>query len=150
MRSPAFDRVPKAPPRLTMLYQAVRPLLFQLDPESAHRATLSGLKLAHAAGLAGLVAKPVARKPVKAMGLEFPNPLGLAAGLDKHAQYVDSLGKLGFGFLEIGGVTPRPQSGNPKPRVFRLPAAEAIINRYGFNSVGVDQFVANLRTTHYK
>jgi len=133
-----------------MLYQAVRPLLFQLDPESAHLATLSGLKLAHGAGLAGLVAKPVARKPVRAMGLEFPNPLGLAAGLDKHAEYVDALATLGFGFLEVGGVTPRPQPGNPRPRVFRLPAAEAIINRYGFNSVGVDRFTANLKRARYQ
>src|SRR6185369_3581188 len=133
-----------------MIYRAARSVLFQFDPETAHALTLKSLSLLERAGISRLIAAPTPLRPVKAMGLEFPNPLGLAAGLDKHAQYVDSLGKLGFGFLEIGGVTPRPQSGNPKPRVFRLPAAEAIINRYGFNSVGVDQFVANLRTTHYK
>jgi dihydroorotate dehydrogenase len=132
-----------------MLYQAVRPLLFQLDPESAHHATLSSLRLAHEAGLAGLVARRVASRPVRAMGLDFPNPLGLAAGLDKHAEYVDALATLGFGFLEVGGVTPRPQPGNPRPRVFRLPQAEAIINRFGFNSVGVERFVENLARARY-
>ena len=133
-----------------MLYQAVRPLLFQLDPESAHVASLQGLKLAHRAGLSRLILKPVKTRPVQAMGLEFPNPLGLAAGLDKHAEYVDALGSIGFGFLEIGGVTPRPQPGNPRPRVFRLPEQEAIINRFGFNSVGIDRFVENLRRASYR
>jgi dihydroorotate dehydrogenase len=133
-----------------MLYQAVRPLLFQLDPESAHLASLQGLKLAHRAGLSRLILKTVKTRPVQAMGLEFPNPLGLAAGLDKHAEYVDALGSIGFGFLEIGGVTPRPQPGNPRPRVFRLPEQEAIINRFGFNSVGIDRFVENLRRASYR
>ena len=100
-------------------------------------------------GLTGLIAPPAKRKPVSAFGLEFPNPLGLAAGMDKHAEHVDALGSLGFGFLELGGVTPRPQPGNPRPRVFRLPEAEAIINRFGFNSVGVEQFVANFRKSRY-
>ena len=80
------------------------------------------------------------------MGLEFPNPVGLAAGLDKHAEHVDALAGLGFGFLELGGVTPRPQPGNPRPRLFRLPSAQAIINRYGLNSVGVDAFTENLKS----
>lgn len=133
-----------------MLYQAARPLLFQLDPETAHAASMQGLKLAHRAGLTRLLVKSVKSKPVKAMGMEFPNPLGLAAGLDKHAEYVDALGSLGFGFLEIGGVTPRPQPGNPRPRVFRLPEQEAIINRFGFNSVGIDKFVENLRRSTYR
>jgi dihydroorotate dehydrogenase len=132
-----------------MFYRATRPLLFQLDPETAHALSLKSLRLFERAGLSRMIAAPVPHRPVRAMGLEFPNPLGLAAGLDKHAEYVDCLGKLGFGFLEIGGVTPRPQPGNPRPRVFRLPAAEAIINRFGFNSVGVDRFVANLRKSHY-
>ncbi len=132
-----------------MLYQAARPLLFQLDPETAHVASLQGLKLAHRAGLTRLLVKSVKPKPVQVMGLNFPNPLGLAAGLDKHAEYVDALGSLGFGFLEIGGVTPRPQPGNPRPRVFRLPEQEAIINRFGFNSVGIEQFVENLRRATY-
>lgn len=132
-----------------MLYQVARPFLFQLDPETAHVASLQGLKLAHRAGLTRLLFKSVKPKPVQAMGLNFPNPLGLAAGLDKHAEYVDALGSLGFGFLEIGGVTPRPQPGNPRPRVFRLPEQEAIINRFGFNSVGIEQFVENLRRATY-
>ena len=121
-----------------MLYSLARPLLFALDPETAHHLTL---KLS---GLAGLfVARPPAC-PVRAMGLEFDNPVGLAAGLDKHAECVDALAAMGFGHLELGGVTPRPQPGNPRPRVFRIPEAQAIINRYGLNSVGIDAFVANL------
>ncbi len=133
-----------------MLYRVARPFLFHLDPEDAHALSLKSLCALQGAGLAGVLAPAVARKPVHAMGLDFPNPLGLAAGLDKHAEYVDALGTLGFGFLELGGVTPRPQPGNPRPRVFRLPGAEAIINRLGFNSVGVDQFVANLRRSRYR
>jgi dihydroorotate dehydrogenase len=121
-----------------VLYQLARPLLFALDPETAHRFALQF------SGLAGLVARKPAPCPVKAMGIEFPNPVGLAAGLDKHAEHVASLSALGFGFLELGGVTPRPQPGNPRPRLFRIPEANAIINRFGLNSVGVDEFVENL------
>ncbi len=133
-----------------MLYDAARPLLFRLDPEDAHALSMKSLCALQRSGLSKMLLPTVANKPVRAMGLEFPNPLGLAAGLDKHAEYVDALGGLGFGFLELGGVTPRPQPGNPRPRVFRLPQAEAIINRFGFNSVGIDQFVANLRASHYR
>jgi len=122
-----------------MLYALARPLLFALDPETAHEVAL---KFADAAGL--LAPKPPAC-PVRCMGLDFANPVGLAAGLDKHAEHVAALAALGFGFLELGGVTPRPQPGNPRPRLFRVPQARAIINRYGLNSVGVDEFVANLR-----
>ena len=132
-----------------MLYRAVRPFLFSLDAESAHALSLKALKFAESTGAASLQGG-VPRRPVRVMGLDFPNPLGLAAGMDKHAEYVDALATLGFGFLEIGGVTPRPQPGNPRPRVFRLPEAEAIINRFGFNSVGVDRFVENLRRARYK
>ena len=121
-----------------MPYALVRPLLFALDPETAHHAALKF------SGLAALFAARPPACPVRAMGLDFPNPVGLAAGLDKHAEHVDALAGLGFGFLELGGVTPRPQPGNPKPRLFRIPEASAIINRYGLNSVGVDQFVSNL------
>ncbi|MFY9314090.1 MAG: quinone-dependent dihydroorotate dehydrogenase [Burkholderiales bacterium] len=121
-----------------MLYSLARPLLFALDPETAHHLTL---KLS---GLAARLAAPPPACPVRAMGLDFPNPVGLAAGLDKHAEHVDALAALGFGFLELGGVTPRPQPGNPRPRVFRIPQARALINRYGLNSVGVDEFVLNL------
>lgn len=132
-----------------MFYSAARQLLFRIDPEEAHTMSLKSLCALQKAGLTGLIAPQVKRRPVRALGLEFPNPLGLAAGMDKHAEYVDALGSLGFGFLELGGVTPRPQPGNPRPRVFRLPEAEAMINRFGFNSVGVEQFVANLRKSRY-
>ncbi len=121
-----------------MLYSLARPLLFALDPETAHHLTL------RLAGVARLLAARPPACPVRAMGLEFPNPVGLAAGLDKDADCVDGLAALGFGFLELGGVTPRPQPGNPRPRVFRIPQARAIINRYGLNSVGIDAFVSNL------
>ncbi len=127
-----------------MLYSLARPFLFALDPETAHHAAL------RFSGLAGLFAARPPACPVKAMGLEFPNPVGLAAGLDKHAEHVDSLAALGFGFLELGGVTPRPQPGNPRPRLFRIPEANAIINRYGLNSVGVDEFVSNLSRSSRK
>ena len=122
-----------------MLYALARPLLFALDPETAHSAAL------RFAGLAGLFAPKPPACPVRVMGLDFPNPVGLAAGLDKHAEHVDALATLGFGFLELGGVTPRPQPGNPRPRLFRIPGANAIINRYGLNSVGVDLFIENLK-----
>jgi dihydroorotate dehydrogenase len=121
-----------------MLYALARPLLFTLDPETAHRVALQF------SAVAGLFSPQPPPCPVKAMGLAFPNPVGLAAGLDKHAEHVESLCALGFGFLELGGVTPRPQPGNPRPRLFRIPEARAIINRYGLNSVGVDAFVSNL------
>jgi dihydroorotate dehydrogenase len=132
-----------------MLYGLARPLLFRLDPETAHELTLPSVRLLQRFGCAGLPGKPIAGTRVKAMGLEFPNPLGLAAGLDKHGEFVDAVGAFGFGFLEIGGVTPRPQPGNPRPRVFRIPSREAIINRLGFNSVGVEQFVENVRRARY-
>ena len=122
-----------------MLYALARPLLFSLDPETAHRVALQ------CSGLAGLLVPKLPPCPVRAMGLEFPNPVGLAAGFDKQAEHVDALAALGFGFLELGGVTPRPQPGNPRPRLFRIPQARAIINRFGLNSVGIEAFVANLK-----
>jgi len=122
-----------------MLYSLARPLLFSLDPDTAHEVTLS------LAGIASFFSRPAPSAPVRAMGLDFRNPVGLAAGLDKHAEHVDALAALGFGFVELGGVTPRPQPGNPRPRLFRLPKARAIINRYGLNSVGVEAFAENLR-----
>lgn len=127
-----------------MFYSLARPLLFALDPETAHSAALN---LAGAAGL--FTARPPAC-PVRVMGLDFPNPVGLAAGFDKHAEHVDALAALGFGFLELGGVTPLPQPGNPRPRLFRIPEAGAIINRYGLNSIGVDLFVENLKKSKTK
>jgi len=128
-----------------MLYRAVRPLLFSLDPESAHSFSLECLDVLSRLRAAPLLACPTPRLPVRVMGLDFPNPVGLAAGMDKDGAHIDGLAALGFGFLEVGAVTPRPQPGNPGPRVFRLPEAEALINRLGFNSRGVDVFVENLR-----
>lgn len=128
-----------------MLYSLARPLLFSLDPETAHRFTLKGADL-----LGGLLGKPVPARPVRAMGVDFPNPVGLAAGLDKNAEHIDALGALGFGFIEVGTVTPRPQPGNPRPRLFRLPRANALINRFGFNNVGVEAFLANVKQARWR
>ena len=131
-----------------MLYALARPLLFALDPETAHALTL---ELADAPLRLGLLRVARARgAPVRAMGLEFPNAVGLAAGLDKNAAHVDALARLGFGFLEVGTVTPRPQPGNPRPRLFRLPAAQALINRMGFNNVGLDVFLENLARASWR
>lgn len=125
------------------LYGLARPLLFSLDEENAHQLALRG------AGLASLFTPPVARSPVSVMGIEFANPVGLAAGLDKNAEHIDALAALGFGFIEVGTVTPRAQPGNARPRLFRIPEREAIINRFGFNNVGVDAFIANVRASRW-
>lgn len=131
-----------------MLYSLFRPLLFGLDPEVSHRLVFHVLKNAHALGL--VPGQPVIRRSCTVMGLDFPNPVGLAAGLDKNGDYIDALAALGFGFIEIGTVTPRPQPGNPPPRMFRIPQASALINRLGFNNQGVDNLVRNVRNTHYQ
>ncbi|MGP1667273.1 MAG: quinone-dependent dihydroorotate dehydrogenase, partial [Rhodanobacter sp.] len=120
------------------MYEYLRPLLFALDAETAHRATLYALGVAQRSNLAHWIARPPDDLPVTAFGITFPNPVGLAAGLDKNAEHLDALDTLGFGFIEVGTVTPRPQPGNDKPRMFRLPQHEAIINRMGFNNDGVD------------
>ncbi len=130
------------------LYALARPLLFSLDAETAHNLTLPSLARAAALGLTRLAAQPKP-DPRRVMGITFPNPVGLAAGLDKDGAYIDGLAALGFGFIEIGTVTPRAQPGNPKPRMFRLPQANAIINRMGFNNHGVDAFVANVQASHF-
>ncbi|HEY9098273.1 MAG TPA: quinone-dependent dihydroorotate dehydrogenase [Thiobacillus sp.] len=132
-----------------MLYPLIRSALFSLDPEDAHGLTLSSLDVAHALGLLKLLPR-VQGKPVRVMDIDFPNAVGLAAGLDKDGAHIKALGDLGFGFLEIGTVTPRPQPGNPKPRLFRLPDAEAIINRMGFNNRGVDNLVRNVEMSGFK
>ncbi len=132
------------------MYDYLRPLLFALDAETAHRLTLFGLGVAHRSNLARYVATPADDLPVEAFGIRFPNPVGLAAGLDKNAEHLDELGALGFGFVEVGTVTPRPQDGNPKPRMFRLPQREAIINRMGFNNAGVDALVRNVQKSDYR
>lgn len=130
-----------------MLYSLARPFLFSLAPERAHDLTLSLLKSSHKFGVMRQKIEP---KPVTCMGIEFPNPVGLAAGLDKNGAYIDALASLGFGFIEIGTITPRPQAGNPQPRLFRIPKAQAIINRMGFNNDGVDQLIENVKASKFK
>jgi len=130
-----------------MLYTLLRPLLFKLDPESAHRVTFRAIEQARKFGLLKTVSIPC--QPRTVMGLNFPNPIGLAAGLDKNGEYLDALAALGFGFIEIGTVTPLPQPGNPAPRIFRIPEARALINRLGFNNHGVDQLVENVKRSAY-
>lgn len=131
-----------------LLYSAARPLLFSLDPETAHNLTLPALRSAARLGLTRLISRPKP-DPRTVMGLNFPNPVGLAAGLDKDGAYIDGLAALGFGFIEVGTVTPRAQPGNPKPRMFRLPAANALINRMGFNNGGIDAFVRNVQASRF-
>ncbi len=135
---------------INLIYPLIRPLLFTLDPETAHHVTLDTLRVAHKLGLLPLLAKRPADNPRTVMGLTFPNPVGLAAGLDKNGDYINALAALGFGFIEIGTVTPRAQPGNPRPRLFRLPQAQAIINRMGFNNHGVDALVANVKRAKYQ
>jgi dihydroorotate dehydrogenase len=131
-----------------MLYTLLRPLLFKLDPESAHCITFGAIEQARKLGL--LKNTPIACQPRTVMGLDFPNPVGLAAGLDKNGEHLDALAALGFGFIEIGTVTPRPQPGNPAPRIFRVPQAQAVINRLGFNNHGVDRLVENVKRSDYR
>lgn len=131
------------------MYSFARSILFRLDAETAHGVALKGLDLTGRLGLARHLGGPRVDDPVELMGLRFPNRVGLAAGLDKNADHLDALGALGFGFVEVGTVTPRPQDGNPKPRLFRLPEAGAIINRMGFNNAGVDHLVARVKASRY-
>ena len=133
-----------------MIYSLVRPLLFALDPETAHHVTLEAMRKLDRLGLVPAATPAPAQCERTIMGIRFPNPVGLAAGLDKNGDYIDALARLGFGFIEIGTVTPRPQPGNPRPRLFRLPAANAVINRLGFNSAGVDRLVENVRRAAYR
>lgn len=131
-----------------LLYAITRPFLFSMDAESAHHLTLSLLKKAESLRMGNLITLPKA-DPRQIMGITFSNPVGLAAGLDKDGQYIDALAALGFGSIEIGTVTPRAQEGNPKPRMFRLPKAQAIINRMGFNNGGVDAFISNVQNSQF-
>ncbi|MDX1805237.1 MAG: quinone-dependent dihydroorotate dehydrogenase [Alcanivorax sp.] len=128
-----------------MLYSLARPLLFAMDEEHAHELTLAMLRKR----LGKLWPGNVPSRPQQVMGIEFPNPVGLAAGLDKNGDCIDGLADLGFGFIEVGTVTPRPQPGNPKPRLFRLPRAKALINRMGFNNQGVDYLVESVKRSRY-
>ena len=130
------------------MYRFIRPLLFQFSPERAHRLTFSLLEavklIPGALGLFG-GKRPPANASLELMGLRFPGPVGLAAGMDKNAEHVDALGRIGFGFVEIGTVTPKAQPGNPEPRLFRLKPDRALINRMGFNNEGVEAAVARLK-----
>ncbi|HAQ28034.1 MAG TPA: dihydroorotate dehydrogenase (quinone), partial [Pseudomonas sp.] len=132
------------------MYNLARQLLFKFTPETSHELSLDLIGAGGRLGLNGLLAKAPAKLPVRVMGLEFPNPVGLAAGLDKNGEAICGLSQLGFGFVEVGTVTPRPQPGNPKPRIFRLPEAEAIINRMGFNNQGVDALLERVDAANFK
>ena len=131
------------------MYTLARQLLFKLSPETSHDLSLDLIGAGGRLGLNGLLTKAPAQLPETVMGLQFANPVGLAAGLDKNGAAIDGFAQLGFGFVEIGTVTPRPQPGNPKPRLFRLPEAEAIINRMGFNNLGVDHLLERVRAANY-
>jgi dihydroorotate dehydrogenase len=128
-------------------YCLVKPFVFALDPETAHEMAIAGMRVTGALSGPG---QPLPDTPVEVMGLSFPNRIGLAAGLDKNGEAIDALAGWGFGFLEVGTVTPRAQPGNPKPRMFRLPEVEGIINRMGFNNHGIDALVANVKAARYK
>jgi len=134
------------------VYKLVRPFLFKFSAETAHHFTLISLGFADRVGLLSVLRFSMSRlksKPVSVMGITFPNRVGLAAGLDKNGEYINALGNLGFGFVEIGTVTPRPQPGNPKPRMFRVKEAEGVINRMGFNNEGVDYLVKQVKKSKY-
>lgn len=135
-----------------MMYGLLRSALFSLPEETSHKIALDGMDVARQLGLSGMLggARQDRQSPVQVMGLAFPNALGLAAGLDKNADHIDGLAALGFGFIEVGTLTPRPQPGNPKPRLFRLPEHEAIINRMGFNNKGIDHALAQIKKSHFR
>ena len=134
----------------SLFYPSLRTLLFQMDPETAHHWTLKLLRSAPLLSLNALFGAHVPAAPRRVMNIDFPNPVGLAAGLDKDGECINAWAALGFGFVEIGTVTPRPQPGNPKPRMFRLPQAEALINRMGFNNGGVDDVIERIRQSRFK
>ncbi|MDH5257463.1 MAG: quinone-dependent dihydroorotate dehydrogenase [Gammaproteobacteria bacterium] len=133
-----------------MIYKFIRPLLFKFDAEVAHEFSLKALDIADRMGLLKLYSSDIANRPKTVMGITFPSNVGLAAGLDKNGDHINALSSLGFGFVEIGTVTPRPQDGNPKPRMFRLPERLAIINRMGFNNKGVDYLVEQVKKSNFK
>lgn len=132
------------------IYSLAKPLLFQLDAEKAHDLTLNTLKLAEKSGALALYPKAPACQPRLVMGLTFPNAVGLAAGFDKNGAVIDGMAALGFGFIEIGTITPRAQPGNHKPRLFRVKEAEGIVNRFGFNNLGVDNLIENVKAAKFK
>ncbi|MCD0503470.1 quinone-dependent dihydroorotate dehydrogenase [Bordetella petrii] len=131
-------------------YPLARPALFAMDAETAHEVTLAGLQRAYDCGATRRLLHAQPQAPTRLMGLPLSNPVGLAAGLDKNGAYIDALGNLGFGFVEVGTVTPRAQPGNPKPRMFRLPRSQALINRLGFNNQGLEAFIANVQRSQWR
>lgn len=131
-------------------YALTRPFLFGMDPEQAHEVTMGALARVQRTPLVCAVSQPRVHDPVTLAGITFPNRVGLAAGLDKNGRCIDGLGAMGFGFIEVGTVTPKAQPGNPKPRMFRLPEARALINRLGFNNDGLDAFVRNVQRAGYR
>ena len=133
-----------------MFYPAIRKVLFQFDAETIHELTIKSLKSTGKSPLNIFYKQDVQDKPLTVMGIKFPNPVGLAAGLDKNGECINAFGAMGFGFVEVGTVTPRPQPGNEKPRIFRLPEANAVINRMGFNNKGVDYLVSQVQAANYK
>jgi dihydroorotate dehydrogenase len=135
---------------LTFPYGLARPFLFGLDPEAAHELTLDALARTQNTPLTCFYGAPRVDDPVTLAGLDFPNRVGLAAGLDKNARCIDAFAAMGFGFVEVGTVTPKAQPGNPKPRMFRLPRADALINRLGFNNEGLDAFIANVQRARFR
>lgn len=132
------------------MYQIAQKILLQCEPEKSHDFTINWLKRTQRTVLKGVYSESVTDKPVTIAGLSFPNPVGLAAGLDKNGECIDAFAAMGFGFVEVGTVTPRPQPGNPKPRLFRIPEKEAIINRMGFNNKGVDYLVEQVKQSVFK
>lgn len=132
------------------IYKLISPLLFQFDAETVHDFTLNSLKTAERLGSLKFYPAPPVCQPRQVMGITFPNAVGLAAGLDKNAAVIDGMAALGFGFIEVGTVTPRPQPGNPKPRLFRVEEAQGIVNRFGFNNLGVDHLIENVKAAKYK
>ena len=132
------------------IYSLAKPLLFQFDAEVAHDLTIKSLKLAQKTGALALYPAPPICQPRSVMGITFPNAVGLAAGLDKNGAVIDGMAALGFGFIEVGTVTPRAQPGNPKPRSFRVKEAQGIVNRFGFNNLGVDHLIENVKASKYK
>jgi len=132
------------------IYSLASALLFQFDAETSHDFTLKSLKTAERFGALMLYPAPPICHPRQVMGISFPNPVGLAAGLDKNAAVIDGMAALGFGFIEVGTVTPRPQLGNPKPRLFRMKEAQGIVNRFGFNNLGVENLIENVKAAKYK
>jgi dihydroorotate dehydrogenase len=132
---------------LNLIYPAARSILFRIDAERAHHLSMAGLRAAEKIGLLSSLSTKSEDKPVTLCGLTFPNPIGLAAGLDKQANTIDALGSLGFGHIEVGTLTPKPPAGNDSPRLFRLPQHKALINRMGFNNPGIDQGLANARAS---